>query len=124
VVKRKRLLLVEDNPVVLQTLTLILEKNSYIVGRAGGLEEALMAANELHPEILLCDVFLPDGIGLDFAGKLCEQWPDCRVFLISGQPETAALLEEAEKKNCYFKVLAKPIAPLQLLKELASVRAD
>jgi DNA-binding NarL/FixJ family response regulator len=44
----------------------------HVVGEAGGAAEALQAVSELNPEMILLDVHLPDGNGLDVAARLCE----------------------------------------------------
>ena len=44
-----------------------------VVGEAGGAAEALKAADELQPDVVLLDIHLPDGNGLSVAGELCDE---------------------------------------------------
>jgi DNA-binding NarL/FixJ family response regulator len=58
-----------------------------VVGEAGTLAEALTLAARLRPEVVLLDVGLPDGDGLELVGPLREQSPGAVVVLISGRRE-------------------------------------
>ena len=59
---KKRILVVEDNPLNLELVTDLLEAAGFIVCPANTAEEALHAARELSPDLVLMDLSLP---GLD-----------------------------------------------------------
>ena len=60
--ERLRILLVEDDPVVADTLTLYLEHAGYLVATAADGLEALRQARELRPAVIVLDLMIP---GLD-----------------------------------------------------------
>jgi len=62
-----RLLLVDDHAVVRSGLRMLLanDQDIEIVGEAGNAAEALKAARELHPDVILMDIGLPDKSGID-----------------------------------------------------------
>ena len=63
-----------------------------VIGEAGGVDEALMRANELRPDTVLVDVGLPDGDGLSLARQLCAMpWP-LRVVLVSTDADGTSTL--------------------------------
>ncbi|MGZ4787861.1 MAG: response regulator [Terriglobales bacterium] len=115
----KRILIVEDEAVVLHTLQLILQQHSYEVRGARDGHEAFAIAPAFRPDILLCDINLPDVDGIQIAIRIKHEIPYCRVVLLSGEITSAELLEEAKAKGHYFEVLAKPTDPQLLLRVLA-----
>jgi CheY-like chemotaxis protein len=114
-----RILVVEDEAVVLHTLQLILQPHGYDVRGARDGAEALATAPEFNPNILLCDINLPDIDGIHMSLEVKKVIPDCRVILLSGEITSTELLEEAERHGHHFEVLAKPTEPQQLLRVLA-----
>ena len=114
-----KILVVEDEAVVLFTLELILRQNGYEVMGASDATEALAAAESFHPEILLCDINLPDDNGIQLAIRIKNLIPECRVVLLSGEISSADLLEDAARRGYRFEVLAKPADPQHLLRVLA-----
>jgi len=67
-------LIVDDHAGFRARARRLLESEGWdVVGEAGGAAEALEAAAELDPEMILLDVHLPDGNGLDVAATLSEQ---------------------------------------------------
>jgi PAS domain S-box-containing protein len=62
---RLNVLLVEDNQETLRYLTLILQKRNYNVVPVDRLSAALAAAGQAHFDLLISDIELPDGTGLE-----------------------------------------------------------
>jgi two-component system response regulator DegU len=58
-----------------------------VVGEAGTTAEALALARHLLPEVILLDIGLPDGDGLELVGPIRERSPIAVVLLVSGRSE-------------------------------------
>ena len=117
----KRILVVDDEVVVLQTLNLIFRSRGFEVRTAASAEEALELISTWRPEIAVLDVILPGMNGLDLAVVLAQQVPSCRVVHLSGQPRSAELRDQAELEGHPFEILAKPMHPDVLLAHLAGL---
>ncbi len=115
-----KILVVEDEAVVLHTLQLILKQHGYDVRGAHDGADALAIASEFAPDILLCDINLPDMDGIQVSLQVKSKFPDCRVVLLSGEITSTDLLEDAKQQGYRFEVLAKPTEPQQLLRVLAA----
>lgn len=114
-----RILVVEDEAVVLHTLQLILKQHGYDVRGARDGAEALAIVPRFAPNILLCDINLPDMDGIQISLEVKQAFSDCRIVLLSGEITSTELLEEAQRQGHRFEVLAKPIEPQKLLRVLA-----
>lgn len=120
--RRPRVLIVEDEAVVLHTLQLILQQHEYEVRAARDGHEVFAVVPAFQPDILLCDINLPDIDGIQIAIRIKREVPHCRIVLLSGEITSADLLEEAKANGHYFEVLAKPTDPQHLLRVLAGGR--
>lgn len=67
---------------------------------------------------------LRDLDGIRTATELCKRMPDCKILLMSGDSESAPLLEAARKDGIRFEVLAKPIPPAELFTKVDSLIAS
>jgi DNA-binding NarL/FixJ family response regulator len=75
---------VDDNPVFRAAARRLLELEGYeVIGEAANAASALAAVDQLQPEVLLLDVVLPDGSGLDVAEQLA--CGNTRVVLVSSR---------------------------------------
>jgi DNA-binding response OmpR family regulator len=85
-------LLVEDQPEVLRVLCQGVSHFGYDAICVGGFAEAIEHLRSGVPDLLVADVRLPDGSGLDLAAKARELGKP--VILMTGYPEVARLLDE------------------------------
>lgn len=108
---RRRILVVDDEASIADTLALILSSRGYELKVAYSAEQAIDILAEWHPGLAIMDVMLPLMNGIDLAMVLKANYPSCRIILFSGQPDTSRLLDEALKKGHHFNILAKPIHP-------------
>jgi DNA-binding NtrC family response regulator len=106
---------VDDDQVIASTTRAILQLSGYVARSFVIPLEALEAAKTVKPELVIADVVMPGLSGIDFAIRLKEECPTCRVLLFSGQSATSDLLEAARKQGHHFEVLAKLIHPTDLL---------
>jgi len=111
----RNVLVIDDEASVADTLGAIFLTRGYKVQVAYSAEDAIEIIAKWQPDLAIVDVMLPHMNGIDFSIVLRVNYPDCRILLFSGQPDTGAILEEALKKGHSFEVLAKPIHPTVIL---------
>jgi two-component system, response regulator PdtaR len=73
-------------------------------------EEAVLRARETNPDVVLLDVRMPDGSGIDAAYQLRTAMPDVAVVLYTGDA-SLDLTETALEESSALAVLPKPAAP-------------
>jgi two-component system, NarL family, response regulator DevR len=89
-----RLLIVDDHEVVRQGLVALLDRrpNFQVVAEAGTVEEALAQARLQQPDIVIMDVRLPDGSGVEACREIRAELPDTRVVMLTSFPDDEAVL--------------------------------
>ncbi|WP_334270526.1 response regulator [Edaphobacter sp. HDX4] len=113
--KSRRVLIVDDERTIADTLAKIFMNAGYEVCAAYTAEQACAMLPTWSPNLAIIDVHLPHMNGIDFAILLKAEYPNCRLMLFSGQTETAELLEMALREGHTFEILAKPVHPTELL---------
>jgi DNA-binding NtrC family response regulator len=107
---RKTILIVDDDPVVLERVSGMLADNNYLVLRGGSGAEALLQSRAYKGEIhlLLSDFQMPGMSGVALATTMTAERPQLRVLLMSGFAEGMLVLNEG------WHFLAKPFVASQL----------
>ena len=91
-----RVLLVDDHPMIGAALELLLDETDYqLMGRARTVSEATTLLAKLKPDLLLLDVNLPDGSGLDVLKRLSRARSKPKVILLTAGMDEAQLLSAA-----------------------------
>lgn len=119
-----RIFVVDDEFVIASTLATILQRNGFDAVYYTDPQEALAAARENAPDLLITDVVMPELSGIDLAIALKQEHPGCKVLLFSGQAATANLLEAAREKGYDFELLSKPIHPTEFLQKIKNVSEE
>jgi two-component system, NarL family, response regulator DevR len=81
-----RLLLVDDHQVVRVGLRTVLHNHHHgitVVGEAGSRAEAVRVAKRLNPDVVLMDVRLPDGSGVEACRDILANHPTTRVIFLT-----------------------------------------
>jgi DNA-binding NarL/FixJ family response regulator len=79
-----RILLIEDHPIVRAACRNLLQlRTGTHVAEAATAKDGMRMALELLPEIIVLDLRLPDGNGLDLLGPLMAQVPDSKIIVFS-----------------------------------------
>ncbi len=112
---RQRVLVADDERVIADTLSMILNQSGFETRVAYSGEQAVEIAGEFHPEMLISDVIMVGVNGIDAAIEIRRMLPEIKVLLFSGQAATADLLEKARARGYDFEILAKPVHPQDLL---------
>jgi DNA-binding NtrC family response regulator len=122
--RTRSILIVDDEPAITETLSLIFSGHGYEVRAAHSADEAIETISVWEPDLAILDVNLPHMNGIDLAMVLQANRPACRLVLFSGHPGTQALMEEAAKKGNSFEILSKPVHPLFMLDYVSSLFAE
>ena len=118
VVRKRRVLVVDDEQVIADTLAKILDLNGYDASAVYTGTAAVESAKSLQPDLIISDVIMPDMDGIQAAINIRRFLPDCKILLFSGQAATADLLENARAQGHEFEILGKPVHPSDLLAKL------
>lgn len=116
-----RVLVVDDERLIADTLTLILNSNGFEAHAAYSGEDAIELAGTLKPNFLVSDVIMGGMSGIEVAIYFSNLLPQCKIVLISGNVLTTSLLEVAGRQGYRFHVLPKPVHPHVLISHLSSV---
>ena len=104
-------LLVDDEPLLRDTLVQIFEGEGFRAVSAADGATAVGLAEQLRPDVVICDVLMPGTNGIETAKlirRICSSVP---IILFSGQAAATGLIEDAQSEGYDFEVLAKPIRP-------------
>jgi len=88
-----RVMLVDDHEIVRQGLRSLLERreNLRVVAEAGTVEEAVAAAAETQPDVVVMDVRLPDGTGIEACREIRAARPETRVLMLTSYADDEAV---------------------------------
>ena len=84
---RDRVFLVEDYLDTVTILTKLLERNGYLVDSAASLEEARQALKRVVPDVIILDINLPDGSGLELLKELRGADQEVPVIMLTAYSE-------------------------------------
>ena len=92
--KPLRILVVDDHEVVRQGLVALLGRREefQVVAEAGTVAEALAAQRRFLPDVVVMDVRLPDGSGIEACREIRSDYPDTRIVMLTSYPDEEAVL--------------------------------
>ena len=103
---RGRVLVVDDDPQVIETLRDFLDHLGYEASAAGSGEEAIAAMTTVQPQVVLLDLLMPGISGLEALTYFREHHPTVPVIVITGAPGREPA-QQARTAGA-FDVLRKP----------------
>ena len=78
-----KVLIIDDEQKLRTLLTRIIRLEGFSVIEAGDLKTALKAIEKEEPDVILCDVKLPDGNGVEFIGEIKKKHPLPEIILLT-----------------------------------------
>jgi len=89
-----RLLVVDDHEVVRQGLVALLDRREafQVVAEAGTVAESIEQARRHRPDIVIMDIRLPDGSGIEACRAIRAELPETRVVMLTSYPDEEAVL--------------------------------
>jgi DNA-binding NarL/FixJ family response regulator len=91
--RQHRLLVVDDHEVVRQGLVAMLGRRPgfQVVAEAGTVAEAIEMARRHQPDLVVMDVRLPDGSGIEACREIRAEMPQIRVVMLTSYPDEEAV---------------------------------
>jgi len=111
-------LVVDDEPLVADTLAAILNRAGYKALAAYGGTRALELARAAKPSLVISDFAMPRMNGVELAMAVLKQTPDCGILLFSGHA-TVQDLAPARAAGHSFTLLTKPLHPEEMLRHVS-----
>ncbi|MFL6765459.1 MAG: phosphate regulon transcriptional regulator PhoB [Sphingomicrobium sp.] len=118
---RKKLLLVEDDRALAELLIWHFERDDYDVRRTGDGEEALMLAEEEHPDVVILDWMIEGVSGLEVCRRLRrrEQTANVPIIMLTARGEESDRIRGLETGADDY--VTKPFSPRELLARVGAV---
>ena len=110
------ILLAEDNPFVLKSMRMMLEKDTHRVTTAEDGEAALELFSKLKFDLVITDFDMPKMDGLRLAVAIRRLVPDQRILLITAKPD-----EVGAPQGLFDAILVKPFLPQSLREAIAKL---
>ena len=115
---KQRILVVDDDKLVADTLNLIFLANGFESEARYSAADAMARAREFDPQLVLCDVTMPDETGLQMAEKMMQELPKTRMLMLTAYTSNNAKVDaESQRIGLPIKLLNKPCRPEDLLRE-------
>src|SRR5690606_17820710 len=85
------LLIIEDEPPIRELIAEIAVDEGYTVAQAGDVRQARIQVERHKPDVVLCDMNLPDGDGIELWKRMALS--ECQVVFITGQSTVESAIE-------------------------------
>lgn len=91
--RRQRILIVDDHEVVRLGLRALLDRHPdfEVVGEASTADEAVVRTLDRRPDVVVMDIRLPGGTGIDACERIVAQAPECKVIMLTSYAEDEVL---------------------------------
>ncbi len=115
---KKRVLIVDDEAVVVRVLKLVLERSGYEVESSSNGEAALERILERAPDVLITDIEMPRMTGEELCKRIHERFPNrgYPIFVVTSVTAMEHRVWSSEIPNLVF--LEKPVSARKLLEAL------
>jgi DNA-binding NtrC family response regulator len=114
----KKILIVEDDPAVVITLTAALEAEGYTVAEAHSAEQAMERLDGEDFPVVLTDIYMERKTGLDVLHRARALNPNCSVIVMTGKGSLETVIEST--RGGAFEYLSKPFSVERLMETVRS----
>jgi two-component system, NtrC family, response regulator HydG len=106
-------LIVDDEQSIQGLLKMFFEREGFVVDCASSIHEAEQFLIEKKHDLIIADIYLGNGTGIDLLRQIREYDNNVRVVLITGQPDVDSAAEGLRLGA--FDYLTKPLLPHQII---------
>ena len=111
--ENKKILIVDDERPILLTLEALLGRHGYEPQTAATAAYGLRVLKESAPALVLLDLQLPDGEGLEMLDQIKREQPETQVIILTAHDSLNNAIESIKRGAFHF--ISKPYAPEELL---------
>ena len=112
-----RILVVDDEPLITRTLSLIFQNHGFEVTSALTADDALASIRLTPPDLVLCDIDMPGRDGISLMTDLGRELPGCPILVLTGvYSSIARVREKALTLRQPVNIITKPCQPSELLR--------
>lgn len=117
---RARVLIVDDEPLLLRTFNRMLRRNHEVLLAEGGLEAITILSDQPDFDVIICDLMMPGMDGIRFHQTVGERWPalQARILYCSGGAFTREAKEFVNSLDHKDRVIEKPVRKASLLERI------
>jgi len=117
---RRRILVVEDEPDLLELYRDVLEAEGYRIMAAANGEEGLAVFRQFHPDLVFTDVIMPKTNGIEMVQVIRREKPDTKIVYITGFLGVEGLKHKIsdELSRFGYRLLSKPFKISHMLDEI------
>lgn len=112
-VENRKILIVDDERPILLTLEALLSRHGYEPQTAATASFGFRALKENPPALVLLDLQLPDGEGLEMLDRIKREQPEIQVIILTAHDSLNNAIESIKRGAYHF--ISKPYAPEELL---------
>lgn len=107
------ILVIDDDPDILKVLKANLELHKYKVTTAGSWTDGLTAVSEGEPDLIILDIMLPDGDGVEICRELRKKHPSLPIIMLTAKDKISDKVMGLESGADDYMV--KPFETLELI---------
>jgi DNA-binding response OmpR family regulator len=112
-----KVLVVDDEPLITRTITLIFQNHGFEVSSALTADDALASVLANPPDLVLCDIDMPGRDGISLMSDLGRVLPGCPILVLTGAYSSIARVREIAKTlRQPVSIITKPCQPSELLR--------
>ena len=100
---KPKVMVVDDNEGIRNLVSSILQVSDFEPMLKANAGELLQSFSGPQPDIILLDIGLPDGDGMDLLPKIKKQWPDTEVIILTGNATFDAAVEATKRGAYHFQ---------------------
>ena len=125
--QEKTILIVDDDPDIVESTRVVLESAGYNVMAAANSAEAVDQIEKRTPDLILLDIMMADpteGFHLSYKLRQDPVYSNIPIIIVSGISEKTGFNFSSEKETDYIKAddfLDKPVSPQTLLSKIAAL---
>lgn len=96
-------MIVDDDIAMRDLVRTILEKSGYAMMEAANAAELTASFAGAQPDVVLLDLLLPDGNGIDLLAPLKRHWPETEVIVLTGNATYDAAVDATKRGAYHFQ---------------------